>query len=502
MSNRLPIYPLSPLNNLDSHNYSVYKKYLSEALRNNRVKNIAITGDFGIGKSSILKTFCRETNSNFMFLSLAEYNNHENNGKNEQLDVFGNSNHNNQNNETNERNKFESSLLRQIISLCHRGKIPLSGLKLVPEEKTKSKRKRLTVLLCIDIVAICFVSFSKNVSEFFHGIFGKDADLHSLHLLLYLVIIILSVFIFGCVFYQFISMTKLKEISASVNSTRSEISATAENTEYCLERNSLELTYIFEMLSKEYDAIVFEDMDRIDHEIAVEILTCLREINNTVNERLRANSENKSFLKKIINIINPLLLEILLRNSFFNFLYREKNKKSLYLRTGKFTRKNLCFIFVINEEMIADFDYNKYIDYGLTIVPELGSENALDIVTALIDELEIIYDNKKLGVAVFRQSYNMPQAFNINILRFLKAEMVVLSFAPFTIAFSKNFFAEKGNTFAVPERFHKIYPFLVTIGLFGACEQLVDSGKNLVSKRNKVIFQGYNAFHVEVILPA
>ena len=56
-------------------------------------------------------------------------------------------------------------------------------------------------------------------------------------------------------------MTKLKEISASVNSTRSEISATAENTEYCLERNSLELTYIFEMLSKEYDAIVFEDMD-------------------------------------------------------------------------------------------------------------------------------------------------------------------------------------------------------------------------------------------------
>ena len=48
-------------------------------------------------------------------------------------------------------------------------------MKLVPEEKTKSKRKRLTVLLCIDIVAICFVSFSKNVSEFFHGIFGKDS---------------------------------------------------------------------------------------------------------------------------------------------------------------------------------------------------------------------------------------------------------------------------------------------------------------------------------------
>ena len=34
--------------------------------------------------------------------------------------------------------------------------------------------------------------------------------------------------------------------------------------------------------------------------------------------------------------------------------------------------------------------------------------------------------DQKLSVAVFRQSYNMPQAFNINILRFLKAEMVML----------------------------------------------------------------------------
>lgn len=37
--------------------------------------------------------------------------------------------------------------------------------------------------------------------------------------------------------------------------------------------------------------------------------------------------------------------------------------------------------------MIADFDYNKYIDYGLTIVPELGSENAIDIVTDLLGDL-------------------------------------------------------------------------------------------------------------------
>lgn len=388
------IYPLSPLNDLNSHNYHVYKKYLSDALRNNRVKNIAITGDFGIGKSSILKTFCKETNNNFMFLSLAEYNNRETKSLNEQLDIFGNTSENNKEDEVNERNKFEASLLRQIISLCHKDDIPLSGLKLVPEESTKSKRTLLTLLLCIDIIAICFVVFSKYVSAFFHNILGQNTNLHYFHLLLYLIIIILSVYIFGRIFFDFISKAKLQEVSASVTGSRSEISAKAENIEYCLERNSLELSYIFEMLSKEYDAVVFEDMDRIDHKITVEILTCLREINNTVNERLREKYENKSFFKKFINTLKPLMLNLFLRNRLIYFLYNEKANKRLYLRTGKLTRKKLCFIFVINEEMIADFDYNKYIDYGLTVVPELGSENAVDIITALINDLELAYDVK------------------------------------------------------------------------------------------------------------
>ena len=393
MNNKNPsIYPLSPLNNLNSYNYQVYKKYLSDALRNNRVKNIAITGDFGIGKSSILNTFCKETNNNFMFLSLAEYNNRETQSRNEQLDIFGNTSTNNKKDDASERNKFEASLLRQIISLCHKEDIPLSGLKLVPEESTKSKRTLLTLLLCIDIIAIYFVAFSKHVSAFFHNILGQSTNLHHFHLLLYLIIIILSVYIFGRIFFGFISKAKLKEVSASVNGSKSEISAIAENTEYCLERNSLELSYIFEMLSKEYDAIIFEDMDRIDHKITVEILTCLREINNTVNERLRAKYENKSFFKKFINTIKPLLLNLFLKNKLIYSLYIEKNKKSLYLRTGKLTRKKLCFIFVINEEMIADFDYNKYIDYGLTVVPELGSENAVDIITDLINDLELAYD--------------------------------------------------------------------------------------------------------------
>lgn len=224
-------------------------------------------------------------------------------------------------NEANYRNKFEASLLRQIISLCHKREIPLSGLKLVPEDKTKRKRKALTILLCLDAIAICFVAFSDVISKFFHGIFGKNANLHSLHMFLYFLIIVISVIILGRIFFEFISITKLKEISAMLTASKSELSATAENVEYCLERNSLELTYIFEKLSQSYNAIVFEDMDRIHHKAAIDILTCLREINNTVNERLRIRYEQLGTIKKFIYVCKSLIFDYLAFVPFIRGLF-------------------------------------------------------------------------------------------------------------------------------------------------------------------------------------
>lgn len=57
----IKIFPLSPQNNLAGHsNYDVYKEFLIDVLKEKRIRNIAITGNFGIGKTSILQTFCKE----------------------------------------------------------------------------------------------------------------------------------------------------------------------------------------------------------------------------------------------------------------------------------------------------------------------------------------------------------------------------------------------------------------------------------------------------------
>ena len=57
------IFPLSPnaeLDNRDLVGLEVYQQYLATAFNEPRIKNIVLTGDFGIGKSSVLRSFEKE----------------------------------------------------------------------------------------------------------------------------------------------------------------------------------------------------------------------------------------------------------------------------------------------------------------------------------------------------------------------------------------------------------------------------------------------------------
>ncbi|MBE5815571.1 MAG: hypothetical protein E7320_10270 [Clostridiales bacterium] len=56
--------------------YEVYRKYLDAAMEEPSIRNIAITGDYGIGKSSFLKWFAQ--GKHYLFVSLCDFNREEN----------------------------------------------------------------------------------------------------------------------------------------------------------------------------------------------------------------------------------------------------------------------------------------------------------------------------------------------------------------------------------------------------------------------------------------
>lgn len=56
--------------NDEAENIEEYNKALNEALENNNVKNIAISGSYGAGKSSIIRTF-EKNNPKYKILDIS-----------------------------------------------------------------------------------------------------------------------------------------------------------------------------------------------------------------------------------------------------------------------------------------------------------------------------------------------------------------------------------------------------------------------------------------------
>lgn len=315
------IYPLYPKEDLtDNSVYCVYQKKLNAAFSDRKIHNIAVTGNFGIGKSSVLRAFSKHNNKKFLYISFLEFN---------KIPCFSSLFYD----EKIDRQKVECLLVKQIISVCHSNDFPQSKFQMVRESKHLYRKCFLSVLLTAFILCVFCLVFPSQVSEFFHY-FKNDISFHSIHMAIYVFVGVIGAILSGLGIYQLLKKGKIKELSASINNSNSEIAAKAEFSESILEQYSFDLIYMFEKLSKKYSAVVFEDMDRLNDNICIDIFTGLRNINFSVNERLSR--------KKCIN-----------RN------------------------KSIPFIYVVNDSLMGKLNQTKFFDYIMPIIPQLGYENII-----------------------------------------------------------------------------------------------------------------------------
>lgn len=129
----LPYTSLSPIDDADIG--KDYKKSLDWALSNRKnydIKNIALTGPYGSGKSSILKTYIKECNRNdlhFLHISLATFKEEEE--ENRAQDSSGNY-------RENLLRLIELSILQQIFYFEEDRKIPDSRFRKIKNYTRKS----------------------------------------------------------------------------------------------------------------------------------------------------------------------------------------------------------------------------------------------------------------------------------------------------------------------------------------------------------------------------
>ncbi|MEI7240196.1 P-loop NTPase fold protein, partial [Pectobacterium brasiliense] len=367
---------LTPIVDPDKEGYQPYFKALDYALSRDDVKNIAITGPYGAGKSSVILSYLKKIEGRkrlwhrlkywlrftslkpadeHVTISLANFETDETLKSSESLS---------------KEQSIEYSILQQILYKVDKGTLPDSRVERI---HTRSVGQILTTscllffVLALAIVVTTLLFPQKIVSTF--SLSSEVSHFIAIH----------PVWRWGCIgslsfiicwyllsrFYR-IGFFDRKIALDKVNLLKAEIAAEKQNTASLLNLYIDEIVYFF--LKTKYKVVVFEDLDRLNNG---HIFIKLREINQVVN--------NSSLLEK----------------------------------------KPIKFIFAVREDLLKDAEsQTKFFDFIVPVIPAVDSENAYDILSGKVinfnaADKEQFFKKVSLYLTDMRVMNNVINEFNI-----------------------------------------------------------------------------------------
>ncbi len=291
--------------NDQADNIVEYSRALKEALENKKVRNIAVSGSYGSGKSSFIKTFEKNhKNSTYEFLdiSLARFSQKkaiEPNSKDNKSDKS-----NSEVDESSSLSLIEKSILEQMFYRVKSSKIPQSRLRKINKIKSPIS---MTAIILFSLFSF-FVVFKP---ELISNIVLLDYFLQSYQskYLKYIPIIVLLLTI-SLLTYKIIHL--LSGISiGKLNLKDLELVSNDKDNESLLNKHLDEILYFFEQTK--FNVVVFQDLDRFKN---LEIFTKLRELNSFIN-----NSEQIGRNVKFIYAVrDDIFSDSHERTKFFDFV--------------------------------------------------------------------------------------------------------------------------------------------------------------------------------------
>ncbi|HEY5589730.1 MAG TPA: hypothetical protein VIK55_01810 [Paludibacter sp.] len=327
---------------------------IEKKLKDKKIKNIALTGSFGSGKSSILETLQEEFKGyHYLKISLAtfkiEHENLEDEKKNpekksgniipeKKTDFF----------ESEERinRLLEYCILQQIIYHEKINKIPESRFRRIKHVTNLSSIKASGIIVSFLLsLAILFEPAFLNISSL-HNLFSFISPYKSWIDYSCLAIVIYDIFYGIKNLYQISQNSKLNKI----NLKEGVIEIDNQNNSSILNKHLDEIIYFFE--ATKYNVVIIEDLDRFE---TSNIFTKLREINFLINN------------SKAIN-------------------------------------RHVVFIYAIRDDIFKDNLRTKFFDYIVSVIPIINPTNAGDKLIQYLNARKVtgITDRqcKELGIFI------------------------------------------------------------------------------------------------------
>ena len=314
-------------------NEKTYTKALFWALKNQNVKNIALTGSYGSGKSSVIKTF-KEKYKQFDYLniSLATFE--------ECIDEISPEPKPKTPEEIKQREelnqKIELSILQQMLYIEKSETLPNSRFKRIKNLKNHHLYIN-TFFLFLTVFGYIFLFQRELILKvcLTYNFFVIYADILEM---------VSAIILLTGIFYLLRNLSKtFSEFKFSKINLKEPLNAELNreiDDNSILNKNLDEIIYFFERTN--YNVVFIEDLDRFKEP---EIFTKLREINLLIN------------LSKQVN-------------------------------------RHIVFVYALKDEMFVDGNRTKFFDFIIPVIPVINSSNSYEIYAVPQNLSKNIFKNK------------------------------------------------------------------------------------------------------------
>ncbi len=341
----------------------VYIHAISEALSKPNITNIAITGSYGSGKSSVLKTFRHKFENKFKILqiSLASF---EDQSTSKQKDL---------------QKHLELSILQQIFYHVSPDKIKDSRFKQIVIFKD-GKLLFYSLALLLWFFSIIQVFNHKLLQFIDPSTWTLDWNDLKIYSLLYLLIFVTGAIILTKKLIKFLYNSKITRINL-----KGEIELGKDIKESILNEHLDEVVYFFE--KNPIEVLIIEDLDRFDN---TEIFSKLREINVILNNSKRRKNKKLVF----IYAVKDDIFKSSARTKFFDFIVpiipvinpSNSNEilKGFLKKLGNVDKPSTNFIddisILIKDMRLLLNIWNEYLIYQDVLKSKLSQDNLLAII--------------------------------------------------------------------------------------------------------------------------
>ena len=370
--NDVPLVDLAP--NGDSKMIANYIKYVKQALRNSKVHNIALSGIYGSGKSSIIEALKNDslTSREFNYLNISLANFNSENAIEENLEEV-----------------LERAIVKQILYSGNRKKRPQSRFKGIVNVNEKKYLLKSTILVSIGALYL-FIYKNELVFQkidklyYFCEVISKKSFFGDIIFTIFLTIFIIGlIFIINSLFRWIYINFKVSKI----NVFNSEIDSIEGTEGSSFNRYIDEIIYFFEV--NDYNVVIFEDLDRFNN---IEIFTKLREL----NQLLRNSYNIKSDIKFIYAVKDDLFVE---RNKD-----KEIDEKNSYKNRTKFFEMIIPVIPVVNHSNSLELIKKRLNDIDESLIDEISVK--------FIKKLSFYIDDMRLLNNIVNEFYIYSKGLN------------------------------------------------------------------------------------------